>query len=285
MAIQEEKQNLLVTWDYTGVSEYALQHAIRIARNVQADIELIHVIEAAEAKKSLTSHENQLKEAMQRMEEKYDYPLGFKLLVGSIFTAISKYASDSGAVMALMGTHGMKGMQKVMGSWALRVIVGSSIPFIIVQDRPENNERIKSIVFPIDFKSENKEKLQWAIYMGKYFNSRVYLFKAPVMDKSLVKKTNVNLNFAIRFLIQNNMDYEIHTGKRSSKFAKETIAFAQKKKADMILITTTKNITFANYVLGAQEQYIISNSSKIPVMCVNPRATFAQVGQFMYGST
>ena len=54
-------------------------------------------------------------------------------------------------------------------------------------------------------------------------------------------------------------------------------------KADLILITTTKNINIADYVLGAQEQAIIANSSKIPVMCVNPRAAYAQVGQFMWG--
>jgi hypothetical protein len=46
---------------------------------------------------------------------------------------------------------------------------------------------------------------------------------------------------------------------------------------------TTKNITAADYILGASEQYIIANSSKIPVCCVNPKASFAKVGQFMYG--
>ncbi|MEZ5011783.1 MAG: hypothetical protein R2744_09390 [Bacteroidales bacterium] len=46
---------------------------------------------------------------------------------------------------------------------------------------------------------------------------------------------------------------------------------------------TTKNITMADYVLGAQEQDIIANSSKIPVCCVNPRSSFAKVAQFMYG--
>jgi hypothetical protein len=46
---------------------------------------------------------------------------------------------------------------------------------------------------------------------------------------------------------------------------------------------TTKNITVADYVIGASEQYIIANSSKIPVCCVNPKATFAKMGQFMGG--
>ena len=71
---------------------------------------------------------------------------------------------------------------------------------------------------------------------------------------------------------------------KSSKFARETLDFAIEKKADLILITTTKNISVADYLLGAPEQYIIANSNRIPVMCVNPRAAYINVGQFMWGS-
>ncbi len=110
-----------------------------------------------------------------------------------------------------MGTHGMKGGQKLFGSWALKVITGSTVPFIVVQSDPPEKDRYTDIVFPIDFKSENKEKLQWAIFLGKYLNSKIHLYKTPMVDKDLQKKVNVNLNFAIRFLIQNNIDYEIHT--------------------------------------------------------------------------
>ena len=92
----------------------------------------------------------------------------------------------------------------------------------------------------------------------------------------------VNLNFAIKYLIQNNIDYEIHEVQKGN-FAEQTINFAQKINADLLLIMTTKNITVADYVMGASEQYIIANSSKIPVCCVNPKASFAKVGQFMYG--
>ncbi len=69
----------------------------------------------------------------------------------------------------------------------------------------------------------------------------------------------------------------------NEKFAQQTIDFSQKMNADLILIITTKNITMADYVLGASEQYIIANSSRIPVCCVNPKASFANVGQFMGG--
>ena len=118
----------------------------------------------------------------------------------------------------------------------------------------------------------------------KGVDCKVHLFKYPVTDSSLQKKININLNFTIRFLIQNNLDYEIHTAPKG-EFGKETIKFAQESNADLILIVTTKNINFFDFIFGTREQYIIANSAKIPVMVVNPRSSFAAMGQFMYGQT
>ena len=281
--MEKVRNTLLVTWDYTEISEYALLHALRIANMVENNIRLVHVMEPAVARKKYEETEEQFRKTVEDLQKKHEFPLETVILKGKIFNEISEYASDSDINIVIMGTHGIKGVQKLTGSWALKVIVGSTIPFLVVQDKPHTEERFKSIVFPIDFKAENKEKLTWAIYLGKYFNSKVLLFKAPVSDKGLMKKVNVNLNFAVKYLIQNNLDYEIHTGQKSSRFARETLDFALEKEADLILITTTKHINFTSYILGAAEQEIIANSSKIPVMCVNPRAAFAHVGQFMWG--
>jgi hypothetical protein len=121
-----------------------------------------------------------------------------------------------------------------------------------------------------------------AIFMGKYFDSKMHILVTTAYDKNLIKKTKINLNFAIRYLIQNNIEYQIHEIPRGN-FAQQTLDFAQKINADLILIVTTKNITFADYMVGASEQYIIANSSKIPVCCVNPKASFANTAQFMGG--
>jgi nucleotide-binding universal stress UspA family protein len=177
----------------------------------------------------------------------------------------------------------MKGVQKLFGSKALKVIAGSNTPFIVVKAKPAENLKISNVVFPIDFKSENKEKLNWAIYIGKNFQSKVHLFKYPVTDSDLQKKVNTNLNFAIRFLKQHEIEYEIHTGVKKGSFSKMSIRFAEEINADLIIVMTTKHITFLDYIFGANEQEIIDNSAKIPVMCVNPRAGFSGKAQYLYG--
>ena len=231
--------------------------------------------------------EKKLEEACRKYSQELDYEVGYVLKKGSIFDEISDYASEEANKVnfVILGTHGMKGSQKLFGSKALRVINGSKVPFLVVRNEPSGKDKFTDIVFPIDFKSENKEKLQWAIFLGKYLNSKVHLFKYPTKDKSLLKKVNVNLNFAIRFLIQNNIEYEIQAAPNNKDFMKETLAFSKSIDADLILITTTKNMTLVDLIFSAKEQYLIANEEGIPVMCVNPRASFAKVGQFMYGGS
>jgi nucleotide-binding universal stress UspA family protein len=278
-----QTNQILVTWDFTNISQCALEHAVRISRTINQGISLIHIIPKGCTEKEIQEKKEKMQLVCEETQRRFSIMPEIIMLEGSIFSTISKYASDVKASLVVMGTHGIRGSQKLFGSWALKVIVGSSAPFIVVQDMPSSHEKYSNIVFPIDFKSENKEKLYWAIYFGKYFNSKVHLFKYPVSDKSLLKKINVNLNFAIRFLIQNNLNYEIHSPTKTKDFTQDTIQFAQSINADLILIMTTKYITLFDYMFGAKEQKIIANHAKIPVMCVNPKANFATMGQFMFG--
>ncbi|MCX6332802.1 MAG: universal stress protein [Bacteroidia bacterium] len=286
----EKEKLIVVPWDFTPVADNALAHAVKISRMVKNDICLLHIVDdkikpAAEGeKKSL------LKAVAEENAKKYNLVIISAIARGTIFNAIGNYVNQKGIDdedkkdinLVVMGTHGMKGMQKLTGSWALKVIVKSTVPFIVVQDPPVDQEKYHNIVFPMDYRKENKEKTKMAIFMGKYFESKMNILVTTATDANLIKKTKINLNFAIKYLIQNNIEYQIHEVPRGN-FAEQTLDFAQKINADLILIVTTKNITFADYMVGASEQYIIANSSKIPVCCVNPKASFANTSQFMGG--
>ena len=286
-----EKQKLIVVpWDFTHVAEHALAHAVKISRMVKNDICLLHIVDAGIKPQVQGEKMSLLKKIAEENSRKYNTIIIAAIEKGTIFTAIGDYVNQKDVKpefqkeisLVVMGTHGMKGMQKLTGSWALKVIVKSTVPFIVVQDPPVDQERYHNIVFPVDFRTENKEKTRMAIFMGKYFDSKMHLLVTTSSDQSLMKKTKTNLNFAIKYLIQNNIDYQIHEVARGN-FAQQTLDFAQKINADLLLIVTTKNITFADYMVGASEQYIIANSSKIPVCCVNPKASFASTAQFMGG--
>lgn len=282
-AMEEQKKLIVVPWDFSHVADHALAHAVKISRMIGNEICLLHIVAPDIKPKVWTEKKDALQKLIEESSNKYNVPVTYHISKGSIFSAIAEFVNEKEASLVVMGTHGMKGMQKLTGSWALKVIVKSKVPFIVVQNSPvDNQDRYHNIVFPIDFRGENKQKIKMAIFMGKYFESKIHMLVGVSPDKNLSKKTNINLNYAIKYFIQNNIEYEIHEIPKGN-FAEQTIDFAQKINADLLLIMTTKNITVADYVMGASEQYMIANSSKIPVCCVNPMATFSKTGQFMGG--
>ena len=280
--MEVDSKIIVVPWDFTPVTEYALQHAVKISRMTHNDVCLLHIVEKITTEGGIKAKQAAMTIKGNEIERNFGVTVKTHVQRGTIFKQIPEFVNDRSASLVVMGTHGMSGMQKLTGSWALKVIAKSRVPYIVVQAPPADMERFRIIVCPIDWRAEEKEKLSMAIFMSKYFDTKVHILKATRKDESLAKKANLNLNFTVRMLIQNNIEYEIKEVP-SDKLAEQTIEIAQQLNADLILIMTTKDITFADYVVGAKEQYIIANSQKIPVCCVNPSSSFANLGQFMYG--
>jgi len=266
--MENEEHIILIPWDFTQVADYALLHAFKFAEKANTKkIVLIHITksekedeEALEKLKPVVS-ENQGRNGIEIV------PMARK---GSIFTTIGEVASEVGAELVIMGTHGLRGMQKLTGSWALKVIVSSKVPFVVVQE-PPNETDLRDIVFPIDFKRESKEKLNWVSYFYKYFSPKFHIIKPNTTDVLFIKRIKANIAFARKFMDSKGVEYEIVTAEGKKNFPNEIIEYSKSINADLILTLSTKNIGLADYMLGAHEQYIIANSFKIPVMVINPR--------------
>jgi len=266
----------LIPWDFTPVPEFALKYAVKFCKVTDAPslVELVHVVQAGGmfSKSKITEEEarEKFKTDQHRIKEQYGIEVKTSLLEGNLFDSISEYASEIQASMVIMGTHGIKGVQKLTGSWALKVIAGSEIPFLVVQDEPVNDRVFEHIVMPIDFRDEEKEKIHWAIKVASQYGSKIHIIIPNAFDSGVQKKINYNLAFAKKHMEGYNIDSEIHNAAKGKSFQEEIVNLAVDIEADLILIMTTPNLDFTDYVFGAQEQYIIANNSKIPVMCVNP---------------
>lgn len=265
--MDKKKKTILVPWDYTDVAENAFEHAVRLVRKTSSGITIIHITgsnsgndEALATLSSVAAEKN----------ARYKIPVNAAVKTGSIFSSIREFAEKQQAILVVMGTHGIKGIQKLTGSRALKVIANSRVPFLVVQEKPERNT-LSKIVLPVDFSVENKEKLIWANYIAGYFKIKVYLFVRGITDEVLLRKTKANLSFARKYLIDRVIDYEIKVSREAARFHEQTIGFAKEIDADMIMIMTTKAPSFTDYMFGSEEQLIIANNAKIPVMCVNPR--------------
>jgi nucleotide-binding universal stress UspA family protein len=268
-------QKLIVPWDFSPVTENALKYALKIGAFAPSfSIDLMHVVESggifSKGKMSEKDASEKLKQDVARIKETYGVEAKPIIQEGSIFHNISEYAFDMEADMVIMGTHGIKGVQKLTGSWALKVIAGSNVPFLVVQDAPKTERIFENVVMPLDFRVNEKERLRWAIKVGVEFGSRIHIILPHASDSGILKKVNYNLAFAKKHLDSHEIKYEIHSASKGNSFSDEIIKLAVDIEADLILIMTTPNLDFTDYMFGAQEQYVIANNAKIAVMCINP---------------
>jgi nucleotide-binding universal stress UspA family protein len=216
------------------------------------------------------SKRTELDASSEKLGNEYGKKPFAEVVDGSIFKAIGDTATEMKAEMIIMGTHGMKGAQKLFGSKALKVVVSSRIPFLVVQDKPKK-DRVDTILLPIDFKQENKEKANWIYYLARNFGARFVILKSKAKDKGFRKKILSNIKYIESFLKGHDVAYEIISAPGNESFKKEIIEIAKEKDADLILVMATRDINWVDYLLGAPEQYVLANPVGTPVMCMNPK--------------
>jgi nucleotide-binding universal stress UspA family protein len=258
---------IIVPWDFTHVAHNAFLHALNFSKTLGSGIALLHIVSE---EKHIAEKEKDLEETAQKLSAEFGKRPHCIVKEGTIFKTIGEVATQYNAEMIIMGTHGIRGAQKLFGSRALRVVVSSRIPFLIVQDKPVK-DKLETILLPIDFKRENKEKANWIYYLSTRFEEKVTIFKSHPRDKGFKRKLLSNMKYIENYLKTRDVDYDIVACKGKKKFKVEVVEYANENNFDMILMMATRNISFFDYIFGAPEQYIIANKYNLPVMCINPR--------------
>jgi len=263
------QNKILVPTDFTKVSDTAISHAMNLAGHTGAEIYLLHVVpKQSDVEDARTKLDLEVERAKQ-----WGSATVIKLVrVGSIFEDIGDAAAEIDASLILMGTHGMRGMQFLTGSRALRVITSSPVPFIVVQERSIKEGGYDSIVVPLDLHQETRQKLTLVADIAKSFKSKVHLLVPKEEDEFLHKQLVNNIKFATQYMNERGIEYDATIAEEDSNdFVKAVVKHAIKVDADLI---TIMNLAQGNIfgVLGVPyEQEIITNEAQIPVMCMNPR--------------
>ncbi len=266
--MEKNKKSLVVPCDFTEVAANALHHAAILSEKLNAKMIAFNVVSK---EKDIINAMEQLKDFVSKTGLPKSVEVEYSAKNGNIYDAIKEEAESTGSIFVVMGTHGMSGMQKLIGSKAIKVIANSVVPFIVVQEKPVTNNYFSKIIVPIDFTIENKEKLRWANYLASYFNSEMILYLVNITNEALLKKVKANLSFAKKYFDEREIKYKIQIAPAGKKFADSIIEFSNKVDANGLLIMTTKAPSFTDYLFGADEQQIIANTSKTPVICINPR--------------
>jgi nucleotide-binding universal stress UspA family protein len=188
----------------------------------------------------------------------------FLLKDGDIFSTIAEVAEEIGANLVYLGTHGKVGIQKLTGSFALKVITSSPVPVIVVQKR-QFDKGFSKIVLPITSDAGPWEKTKWAAFIAKQFNASVEILQLDVAGLDATVNT-MTTNFD-----EDGVEYKVTKIEKGGNFSEKVISYATSINSDLIMIMTNPDSSWTTYLLGSYDEEIIFNASQIPTMCINPR--------------
>lgn len=262
------KTKLLVPTDFTNEAHSAIQHAVKLGVIIQAEVILLNVVkeknDISNATAKLAEEEKWAKSINENIEVRSI------VRVGNIFDDIGDAASELGVSMIFMGTHGASGWQKITGSYALKVITNSSVPFIVVQDQLMNDTGYDSIVVPLDLNNETKQKLEMVANIAHYFDSEVHLITPNESDEFLSNKLKANRIWAAKYLKGKNVKFTTQIVDEGDNLLEGVFKLSAKVEADLIAIMNLQKNSLMGILGSSYQQEIIANKAKIPVLCLNP---------------
>jgi len=263
---------IIVATDFTPVSQVAVRYACEVGAATNSEVHLLHIVKS---KGEVDQAHAKLDEQARAHSTFSGSPVKHIVRVGNIFDDIPNVAEEEKAELIVMGTHGLQGMQFIVGSNALRIVTESKVPVVIVQDQSKRSARVSKLLLPIDLHQETKQKLRIASEVAKHYGAEIHLISPKETDEFLHNRLARNIAYSEGFLEEAGVAYKTTvTDSGSGGFVKDLLKYAETSGIDLICILNTAEERLVHAFGIDSEQKIITNEAAIPVMILNPAATY-----------
>jgi nucleotide-binding universal stress UspA family protein len=270
-------KKILVPYDFSKYSAKALQYAVGIARQLNATIELIHVIDLPVIDGTLFvpvfAYEDSLKDELnQKIKKEFDkvtneYAGGSvrilsKQLFGPVSRTILEYAKSHQFEIIIIGSHGASEFSEfLMGSNVLKIVRVSNIPVLVTKDQA--HEEIRSIVFPHSLGIEGqKELVEKVMALQQTFDAHLHLvcINSPASFTS-DEEFKARLDEFLRHFKFSNFTARIYG---HPEYAEGIIRYAKSVNADLIAMAT-QGRTGVSHLMNDSVAESVVHQSHIPV--------------------
>ncbi len=280
--------HILVAVGFSEQSLMALEQAYNIAKIVNGEITIIHVIEESGYLQKFfnsSSAEIELKNNIQHeldtlvtnAELKHKLRVNSMIAKGKVYSKILEVADMIDAKLIIMGKNrhhkGIEGIvDSFIGSNTLNVVRSSNCPVIAIKGK-NIFKTCKRIILPLDLTKITTQKVSVAIYFSKLFNSTINVVSILLTDnQKIIDKLTSQIEQVKKEIESHNIQCttELIMATNEKSIALPILDYAKKSKGDLIISMTQQEINITQYFIGSAAQEII-NRSRIPVMCINPK--------------
>ena len=279
------KHEILVPIDFSEQSLIALGQSYNLAREYNAEILLLYVMEeggllniatakqVSDVKKGIQKKLDKLAEETQ---QKSGVHVDTMIAKGKAYEKIIEVADLTDALMIIMGCSSRKKLKKLfIGSNALRVVREAGCPVITIKGKA-HREGCKNIVLPLDLTKETRDKVRQAIEvasLGTYKSAIRVVSVLQSSDEFIVNKLTRQLESVKNYIQKQGVECSaeiIKIAKGEDSLAQCIIDYAHKVDGDLLIIMTQQETNFTRMFIGSTAQEVVNNSD-VPVMSIIPQ--------------
>lgn len=271
-------KSILVPVDFSKQAEYAAKVASVIAKQTNAKIFLLHMLELPTgiidpASFGSTNNSPTALLFLQRAHEKFEDFKKSPFLKGvevedsvqfhKAYDGIIDESVKQGADLIVMGSKGASGIEEMLvGSNTEKVVRNSEIPVLVVKEDIDNF-KIENIVFASNFKYDKRSAFQKILNFAQLFNAKLHLLKINTIHNF---ETTKDSSDAIRNFI-NDFDLGDFSLNIYNDVSIELgiLNFSKVIDADIILLNTHGRRGLAHLFNGSIGEDL-TNHAKLPVL-------------------
>ncbi|MEJ6777190.1 MAG: universal stress protein [Crocinitomicaceae bacterium] len=263
------KNLYIVPYDFTPVSDKAVEYALFLGGHIATEIRLVHF---TTDKTKAFERTKEIDKAIEGLNIPSTVEVTSLVKVGDVFSDLGKIAKQERAQLIIMGTHGMKGFQRLSGSHAMKVVTSAEVPFLVVQKDTQIME-IENIMVPVDLTKESLQIVSIAGDMANIFKSKVHVLAEKQADEMLNTRINIRTGIVSKEYEERSINSEMCFLNSSGNYGKKIINYVEENNGGLIAIAYHSESLLPQFDSFAQD--LITNKLGLPVLIVNSKLASA----------
>lgn len=261
--------NILVGFDFSTGSAYAVDLSIDIANRSGLDLRLVYVIEkgqdAAPARAEIERRNAGVAHLLKGIR------MDYVIREGKVSAELAKQADEDGSELIVVGTNGMSGYKKnFIGRNTYSTIAHSRCPVLTIREDFNFNKALENIVVPLDSSADTRQKVPYAARFAKVFGSKLHILGLYTSSNTSIRGiVDGYVKMVGNYLDKAEIDYEVHCVDVPKNLTVTTLEYADGVDADMIVIMTEQESSLSSVILGTYAERMLANSTR-PILTVRP---------------
>ncbi len=274
----EQVQQILVAYDRSEMSQEALKRAISVAKKIDAQLIVIHVIEPlfVQSPFAKSVDEDAIKRDITKQidtlntEAQVEYMLFVES--GKAAKAIMLKAKKTQTDLIVVGSHGKDDINiNYFGSTTLKLIQRTHIPVLIVKNEVKNI--YQNMIAPTNLSNYSKESILFANalftkptrkYLYAYetvdkLQARTYHFSDEEAEEFRATKTSI-AKMALETFVKEVGEGEMALIDYTASINEDLLEYIVDDKADLLVLGSKGVGNLNSFVFGSTASYLVQRS-------------------------